>query len=59
MTPLCLQRPATVRAWPAYNDPMDSYDVFVRGSGCVGRSLALALGAKGLRVALLGSMVGV
>jgi 2-polyprenyl-6-methoxyphenol hydroxylase-like FAD-dependent oxidoreductase len=34
---------------------MDSYDVLVRGSGCVGRSLALALGAKGLRVALLGS----
>ncbi|MCZ8076186.1 MAG: 2-octaprenyl-3-methyl-6-methoxy-1,4-benzoquinol hydroxylase [Paucibacter sp.] len=34
---------------------MQTYDVLVRGSGCVGRSLALALGAQGLRVALLGS----
>lgn len=34
---------------------MQSYDILVRGGGCVGRSLALALGAKGLRVALLGS----
>jgi 2-polyprenyl-6-methoxyphenol hydroxylase-like FAD-dependent oxidoreductase len=34
---------------------MQSYDVLVRGSGCVGRSLALALGAQGLRVALLGT----
>ncbi|MBV8123755.1 MAG: FAD-dependent monooxygenase [Burkholderiaceae bacterium] len=34
---------------------MQSYDILVRGSGCVGRSLALALGSKGLRVALLGS----
>ena len=32
---------------------MEKYDVLVRGSGCVGRSLALALGARGLRVALL------
>ena len=32
---------------------MQSYEVLVRGSGCVGRSLALALGAQGLRVALL------
>jgi len=31
------------------------YEVLVRGSGCVGRSLALALGAQGLRVALLGT----
>ncbi|MCV2359805.1 FAD-dependent monooxygenase [Paucibacter sp. TC2R-5] len=34
---------------------MQKYEVLVRGSGCVGRSLALALGAQGLRVALLGS----
>src|SRR6218665_2575336 len=34
---------------------MQTYDVLVRGSGCVGRSLALALGAQGLRVALLGT----
>jgi len=32
---------------------MESYDILVRGSGCVARSLALALGAQGLRVALL------
>ncbi len=32
---------------------MEKFDVLVRGSGCVGRSLALALGARGLRVALL------
>lgn len=32
---------------------MEKYDVLVRGSGCVGRSLALALGARGYRVALL------
>ena len=38
---------------PAYNARMQSYEVLVRGSGCVGRSLALALGAKGLRVALM------
>lgn len=30
------------------------FDILVRGDGCVGRSLALALGAQGLRVALLG-----
>ncbi|MFY7864982.1 FAD-dependent monooxygenase [Roseateles sp.] len=35
---------------------MQSYEVLIRGSGCVGRSLALALGAQGLRVALLGSV---
>jgi len=40
---------------PAYNAGMQSYQVLVRGSGCVGRSLALALGAQGLRVALLGT----
>ena len=34
---------------------MQSYEVLVRGSGCVGRSLALALGAQGIRVALLDS----
>ncbi len=34
---------------------MQSYEVLVRGSGCVGRSLALALSAQGLRVAMLGS----
>jgi 2-polyprenyl-6-methoxyphenol hydroxylase-like FAD-dependent oxidoreductase len=34
---------------------MKSYQVLVRGSGCVGRALALALGAQGLRVALLGT----
>lgn len=34
---------------------MHKYEVLVRGSGCVGRSLALALGAQGLRVALLGT----
>ena len=34
---------------------MHSCDVLVRGSGCVGRALALSLGAQGLRVALLGS----
>ncbi len=34
---------------------MHRYEVLVRGAGCVGRSLALALGAQGLRVALLGS----
>jgi len=33
---------------------MQTYDVLVRGNGCVGRALALALGAQGLRVALLG-----
>ncbi|SEK58056.1 Ubiquinone biosynthesis hydroxylase, UbiH/UbiF/VisC/COQ6 family [Roseateles sp. YR242] len=33
---------------------MEKFDVLVRGSGCVGRSLALALGARGYRVALLG-----
>ncbi len=33
---------------------MQTYDVLVRGSGCVGRALALALGSQGLRVALLG-----
>ena len=32
---------------------MQTYDVMVRGSGCVGRALALALGAQGLRVAML------
>jgi len=42
-------------ALPAYNARMQSYEVLVRGSGCVGRSLALALGAQGLRVALLAS----
>jgi len=31
---------------------MQTFDVLVRGSGCVGRALALALGAQGLRVAL-------
>ena len=31
---------------------MEKFDVLVRGDGCVGRSLALALGARGLRVAL-------
>ncbi|QPF72700.1 2-octaprenyl-3-methyl-6-methoxy-1,4-benzoquinol hydroxylase [Roseateles sp. DAIF2] len=30
------------------------FDVLVRGEGCVGRALALALSAQGLRVALLG-----
>ncbi|MEJ6008177.1 FAD-dependent monooxygenase [Paucibacter sp. AS339] len=35
---------------------MQSYEVLIRGSGCVGRSLALALGAQGLRVAMLGSV---
>lgn len=30
------------------------FDVLVRGDGCVGRALALALSAQGLRVALLG-----
>lgn len=35
---------------------MQSYEVLIRGSGCVGRSLALALSAQGLRVALLGSV---
>jgi 2-polyprenyl-6-methoxyphenol hydroxylase-like FAD-dependent oxidoreductase len=34
---------------------MEKFDVLVRGDGCVGRSLALALGAQGLRVALLGA----
>lgn len=34
---------------------MQTYEVLVRGSGCVGRSLALSLAAQGLRVALLGS----
>lgn len=34
---------------------MQTYEVLVRGSGCVGRALALSLGAQGLRVALLGS----
>ncbi len=33
---------------------MEKFDVLVRGNGCVGRSLALALGARGFRVALLG-----
>ncbi len=32
---------------------MEMFDVLVRGNGCVGRSLALALGARGYRVALL------
>lgn len=32
-----------------------SYDVLVRGSGCVGRALALALASQGLRVAVLGT----
>ncbi len=41
---------------PAYNAAMQSYEVLIRGSGCVGRSLALALSAQGLRVALLGSV---
>ena len=40
---------------PAYNVRMQSYEVLVRGSGCVGRSLALALGAQGIRVAVLGT----
>ena len=31
---------------------MQTFDVLVRGSGCVGRALALSLGAQGLRVAL-------
>ncbi len=35
-------------------NPASSYDILVRGDGCVGRALALALGAQGLRVALLG-----
>jgi len=34
---------------------MQTCDVLIRGSGCVGRALALSLGAQGLRVALLGS----
>jgi len=33
---------------------MERFDILVRGSGCVGRALALALAARGLRVALLG-----
>ncbi len=33
---------------------MDPYDILIRGSGIVGRSLALQLGSQGLRVALLG-----
>lgn len=33
---------------------MERVDILVRGEGCVGRALALALGAQGLRVALLG-----
>jgi 2-polyprenyl-6-methoxyphenol hydroxylase-like FAD-dependent oxidoreductase len=33
---------------------MDSFDVAVHGSGIVGRSLALALGSLGLRVAIVG-----
>lgn len=32
----------------------EEFDVLVRGEGCVGRALALALSAQGLRVALLG-----
>lgn len=35
---------------------MQKYEVLVRGGGCVGRSLALALAAQGMRVALLGSV---
>jgi 2-polyprenyl-6-methoxyphenol hydroxylase-like FAD-dependent oxidoreductase len=31
----------------------EEFDVLVRGAGCVGRALALALSAQGLRVALL------
>ena len=31
---------------------MQTFDVLVRGSGCVGRALALSLGSQGLRVAL-------
>ena len=34
---------------------MQKYEVLVRGDGCVGRSLALALAAQGMRVALLGN----
>ena len=34
---------------------MQTIEVLVRGSGCVGRALALSLAAQGLRVALLGS----
>lgn len=34
---------------------MERFDILVRGEGCVGRALALALGAQGLRVALLGA----
>jgi 2-polyprenyl-6-methoxyphenol hydroxylase-like FAD-dependent oxidoreductase len=33
--------------------PMNSYDVLVRGSGIVGKSLALSLARQGLRIALL------
>jgi ubiquinone biosynthesis UbiH/UbiF/VisC/COQ6 family hydroxylase len=33
---------------------MERFDILVRGEGAVGRALALALGAQGLRVALLG-----
>ena len=33
---------------------MERFDILVRGEGCVGRALALALGAQGLRVALEG-----
>lgn len=33
---------------------MEPYDLLIRGSGIVGRSLALLLGSQGLRVALLG-----
>jgi len=33
---------------------MERFDILVRGEGCVGRALALALGAQGLRVALQG-----
>ncbi len=35
---------------------MERVDILVRGEGCVGRALALALGAQGLRVALLGGV---
>jgi 2-polyprenyl-6-methoxyphenol hydroxylase-like FAD-dependent oxidoreductase len=32
---------------------METYDVLVRGSGIVGKSLALSLARQGLRIALL------
>ena len=37
---------------------MESFDVAVRGAGIVGRSLALALGGQGLRVAVVGEPSG-